>query len=205
MKAIIALSVIVLIGVVMYSSSRVEVQNEVEVVTETVEVDVLEQAILQAQEEHKADIEAVAQKAYQAAFDKEMKEVELQVISEFNTKLDERQTQLEKETQVYWRDRENVKNLILSVFPDAPIMVQVCKGESGLRHWKNDGSVVRGIVDPDDTGLCQINKRYWKKEAEKLGLDFENSIEDNVKMARHIYDTQGITAWVYYNNHLSYR
>ena len=84
-------------------------------------------------------------------------------------------------------------------------MVKVCGGESGMKQWHDNGKVVRGIVDPDDTGLCQINKRYWGAEAKRLGLDFENSIEDNVKMTRHIYDTQGIKAWVYYNNHLASR
>lgn len=82
-------------------------------------------------------------------------------------------------------------------------MIKVAMGESGLKQWHSDGRVVRGKVDKDDTGLMQINKRYHDKTAKRLGLDYENSIVDNVKMARHIYDTQGITAWVYFNNHLS--
>lgn len=82
-------------------------------------------------------------------------------------------------------------------------MVEVCLGESGLKQWHEDGRVVRGIVDPDDTGVCQINNRYWGDEAKRLGLDYENSIVDNVKMSRHIYETQGINAWVFYNNHLA--
>lgn len=82
-------------------------------------------------------------------------------------------------------------------------MVKVAQGESGLKQWHADGRVVRGKITPADKGLFQINKDYWGKEAKHLGLDFENSIIDNVKMARHIYDTQGVTAWVYYNNHLA--
>lgn len=88
-------------------------------------------------------------------------------------------------------------------------MVSVLKGESGHQHWWNSGpkkgQVVRGIVDPDDTGVCQINMRYWGEESKRLGLDIVNSIEDNMKMCRHIYDTQGITAWVFYNNHIAMR
>lgn len=83
-------------------------------------------------------------------------------------------------------------------------MVKVCEGESmGCQQWYPNGELVVGIVDSDDKGALQINKRHWGKEAERLGLDFENSVVDNIKMARHILDTQGITAWVYYNNHLS--
>ena len=84
-------------------------------------------------------------------------------------------------------------------------MVKVCGGESDWKQWHPNGTVVRGVIDPDDTGVCQINNRYWGAEAKALGLDYENSIVDNVKMTRHIYDTQGITAWVYYNNHLAKR
>ena len=104
----------------------------------------------------------------------------------------------------YWT-QERVTQLIHDYFPDAPIMVKVAKGESGLKQWHSDGRVVRGIVDNDDTGLMQINNRYWGAEAKRLGLDYENSIIDNVRMARHIKDTQGITAWVFYNNHLAMR
>ena len=85
-------------------------------------------------------------------------------------------------------------------------MEQVCIGESlGCKQWYKDGSLVVGIVDPDDKGAMQINKRYWGEEAKRLGLDYENSVVDNVKMARYIMDTQGITAWVYYNDHLAMR
>jgi len=100
-----------------------------------------------------------------------------------------------------------VKALIRETFPEDPgraIAIATC--ESGLQQWHPDGRVVRGKVDKDDTGLFQINNRYWSDEAERLGLDYENSIEDNVQMARHIYDTQGVTAWVCYNKdmHLAY-
>lgn len=99
-----------------------------------------------------------------------------------------------------------VVNLIRQHFPENPhLFVEIARGESGLKQWHTDGRVVRGIVDRDDTGLFQINRRYWDEEAKRLGLDYENDIVDNIKMARHIYETQGVTAWVYYNNHLASR
>jgi hypothetical protein len=82
-------------------------------------------------------------------------------------------------------------------------MVKVCGGESGFKQWHKDGSVVRGVVDKDDTGLCQINNRFWGAKARELGLNYKDSIIDNVKMTRHIYDTEGVTMWVYYNDHLA--
>lgn len=84
-------------------------------------------------------------------------------------------------------------------------MVDVARGESGLKQWHSNGKLVTGIVDPRDSGVFQINSGYWDDEAKRLGLDYKNNIEDNVKMARHIVDTQGITAWVYFNDHLASR
>lgn len=74
-------------------------------------------------------------------------------------------------------------------------MVAIAKCESQLQQWYPDGRVVTGKVDPDDTGLFQINNRYWGGLAKELGLDYRNSIEDNIAMARIVYDRQGFTAW----------
>ena len=72
-----------------------------QVIEKEVEVDALEQAIKQAQDATRANIEQVAQQAYDEAYEQEMKKVELQVITDFNKKLDARQIELEKDTKVY--------------------------------------------------------------------------------------------------------
>lgn len=80
----------------------IEVINpEPEVIVEEVEVDALEEAIKNAQNAKLSEIEASAQKAYDEAYRQEMMKVELQVITDFNIKLSERKTQLEKETGDY--------------------------------------------------------------------------------------------------------
>ena len=81
-------------------------------------------------------------------------------------------------------------------------MVEVARLESGFVHYKENGQVLKGHVTPADTGLMQVNCTTWCDDAKELGLDIWN-IVDNVKMARHIYDTQGITAWVAFNQHLA--
>lgn len=156
-----------------------------------------------------ADTEAQT-KQQQAELDAQIeaiKEQKKQLDKEFETKKKEHTDWMREYHQSnvsYWTP-ERVTALIHDYFPDAPIMVRVAKGESGLKQWHSDGSVVRGIKVNEDTGLFQINSSYWGKEAERLGLDYENSIIDNVRMARHIKDTQGITAWVFYNDHLAMR
>lgn len=72
-----------------------------EVVEKEVQVDALEQAIKTAQEGKQEAIRASAQAAYDETYAQEMKKVELEVLAEFNKKLDARQVELEKETGAY--------------------------------------------------------------------------------------------------------
>lgn len=81
-------------------------------------------------------------------------------------------------------------------------MVTVAGLESEWVHYKADGTVLHGRETPADTGVMQINCDHWCDDAKKLGLNLDNII-DNVKMARYVYDKQGITAWVAYNVHLA--
>lgn len=82
-------------------------------------------------------------------------------------------------------------------------MLEVARLESGYVHYTKHG-VLKGRVTPADTGLMQINCEIWCDDAERLGLDIWN-IVDNVKMARYIYDTRGITSWVAFNQSMAYR
>ena len=49
----------------------------------------------------------------------------------------------------------------------------------------------------DDVGVAQINYPIWGIKAEQLGYDLTN-IVDNIKMAKYIFDKQGIKAWACY-------
>ena len=86
---------------------------------------------------------------------------------------------------------DEVKQAILNVFPDAPIMVQVAKCESGLNPLADrinyDGRT--GI----DVGLLQINQVHLRRLNE-LGLDRKN-IHDNLEYSRMLYDEQGLGPW----------
>lgn len=84
-----------------FIASKTEVVQNTQVVEKEVEVDALESSIQKAQDAKKAEIESLAQKAWQEAYDQEMKKVELEVIKSFNEKLNARQIELEKETKEY--------------------------------------------------------------------------------------------------------
>jgi len=78
-----------------------------------------------------------------------------------------------------------VKQEILKVFPDAPIMVEVARCESNLDP-KADR---KGI----DGGLFQINQIH-SRELEKFGLD-RYDLHDNLAYARMLYDQSGLGPW----------
>ena len=81
-------------------------------------------------------------------------------------------------------------------------MVEVARLESNFVHYKENGEVLKGWITPADIGLMQVNCTAWCGKAKEMGLNLHNII-DNVHMARYIYDTQGITAWVAFNQHMA--
>lgn len=91
-------------------------------------------------------------------------------------------------------DAEDTEAIVREYFSDIPVMVQIARCESTFRHTLADGSVLQGRVDPADTGVMQINKRYHEATATKLGLDLD-TIEGNMAYARDLYEKQGTQPW----------
>lgn len=97
-----------------------------------------------------------------------------------------------------------VEDKILTTFNDRR-MVAVFHCESGLKQFDKNGNPK--MSPTHDVGIGQVNQVHWKR-AKKLGLDVFNSVDDNLKMSKIVYDEQGIEAWtVYkskcYNNYLN--
>jgi hypothetical protein len=84
--------------------------------------------------------------------------------------------------------------IVRSYFRDLPIMIEIARCESTFRHYLADGSVLRGRVDRDDTGVMQINQRYHHGYAAALGLNLED-IYHNLVYARYLYETEGTRPW----------
>ena len=91
-------------------------------------------------------------------------------------------------------DGTDTEKIVREYFKDIPVLVQVARCESTFRHTLADGSVLLGRVDPADTGVMQINKRYHGETAIKLGLDL-NDIYDNMAYARYLYEKKGTQPW----------
>jgi hypothetical protein len=52
-----------------------------------------------------------------------------------------------------------------------------------------------GSIWSTDYGLFQINDYFWNKKALKLGLNYKESREDNIKLGFYILEVQGLSAW----------
>lgn len=84
-------------------------------------------------------------------------------------------------------------SLIKKTFPENPeVMVAIAKSESGKSLNQNAVNINRN--GSKDCGLMQINSIH--------GYDCEwlKIPENNMIVARKIYDTQGLSAWVSYNS-----
>lgn len=92
----------------------------------------------------------------------------------------------------------NAAQIIEDTFHDAPVMLDVASCESHLRQYDENGETLKGKLTPaeygEDLGLFQINTLAWGELAEDLEYDLE-TMEGNIKMARHIYDNHGTTPW----------
>lgn len=96
--------------------------------------------------------------------------------------------------KIDWTE-ERIERAIRETFPEMPnTMLAVAKCESGLNQEAKSHT--------NDFGLMQINEASWHQVALELNLDYKSSIEDNLKMARHIFEVQGVTAWVCFNKGL---
>lgn len=109
---------------------------------------------------------------------------------------------LENESVYYFPEvkSEEVKKEEVKKIELLKELVPICACEStGNKnkkpvHVDRKGNVLLGVINPADTGLCQINVKIHKKDIEKMGLDVRKE-EDNIKFANWLYANQGPTPW----------
>ena len=89
---------------------------------------------------------------------------------------------------------EDTEAAVRSYFADIPVMIEVARCESTFRHELADGSILQGRVDPADTGVMQINKRYHETTAIAMELNLDD-LYDNMAYARYLYEKQGTQPW----------
>jgi hypothetical protein len=80
-------------------------------------------------------------------------------------------------------------------FEDIPMLVKICKAESGGKQFNSNGDVLRGKVTPSDIGYCQISEVYNNDLARKLGYDIYTE-QGNKDFAVYLYFTRGVQPWM---------
>jgi len=98
--------------------------------------------------------------------------------------------------------KEGIERLIRETFPEAPnTAVAIAKCESGLsKDIQSHHTLSYGREE--SYGVFQIHSKDHDRTAKKLGLeDYRTDVEDNVKMARYLYDSRGnFKDWTCYNS-----
>ncbi|MAZ40976.1 hypothetical protein CL654_02570 [bacterium] len=77
-----------------------------------------------------------------------------------------------------------------------PTLRAICSCESNLNQYNDDGSVLRGRVNPFDIGICQINKLYHQERIDALGVDIYTE-GGNITYAKYLYDKEGDAPWIW--------
>ena len=95
--------------------------------------------------------------------------------------------------QTIWA--ESIKEVPIAIqFEDIPMLVRICKAESGNRQFNSSGDVLRGKVNPSDLGYCQINEYIHNDTARKLGMDIFTE-KGNKDYAIYLFLREGSTPW----------
>lgn len=78
---------------------------------------------------------------------------------------------------------------------DASLARKIAYCESSLRQFDSKtGEVVRGVRNPSDIGLFQINEKYHLERSRGLGFDFHTT-EGNIAYAMYLLKQDGSRHW----------
>lgn len=86
------------------------------------------------------------------------------------------------------------KEEVKEYFSDLPILAEIAFCESNYRQFGTNGEVLRGIENPQDVGVLQINEIYHLETAQKLGLNLY-TLEGNMSYGRYLYEKEGTRPW----------
>ena len=98
-----------------------------------------------------------------------------------------------------WRNEEvetmmSTEQYVRGYFSDIPIMIQVAKCESHFRQLDSDGEIHRGVANPADVGVMQINEYYHLDMSVRENYDIY-TVEGNTAYARQLYEDKGTQPW----------
>ena len=118
--------------------------------------------------------------------------------SEITTVQTDNTAKTEKSEKTHTKNSSSKTNrqIVAEYFSETPILIDVASCESHFTQFNADGTILRGVVNPQDVGVMQINEKYHLSDSIKLGFDIY-TLEGNMAYAKHLYKTQGTKPWEY--------
>lgn len=89
---------------------------------------------------------------------------------------------------------ETLKEYVTKYYADTPILAEIAWCESRIRHIDKEGDIFRGVVNPKDIGVMQINTYYHEEQAKKLNLNLY-TLDGNLAYAKYLYEKEGVRPW----------
>ena len=89
---------------------------------------------------------------------------------------------------------KSTEEIVREYFNDIPILIDVAFCESSFRQFDNGGNVLRGMINPEDIGILQINEYWHLEDSKAMGWDIY-TLEGNLAYARYLYSIQGLGPW----------
>jgi len=91
---------------------------------------------------------------------------------------------------------------------DDQLAIEIARCESGLRQYSNDGTIVRGKVNPKDVGVFQINEGYHLRQSQDQGYDIyttRGNIEYAVSLIKKVGNQPWAASKTCWGNHVAMR
>lgn len=77
---------------------------------------------------------------------------------------------------------------------DPVLAEKIAYCESTDRQFNEKGEVLRGLRNPDDVGLFQINEKFHLKRSQELGYDIYTT-KGNIDYAMRLLKSEGSQHW----------
>lgn len=74
--------------------------------------------------------------------------------------------------------------------------LEIARCESHLRQFAEEGEVLRGVQNPADVGVFQINEFYHLEKSKTLGYDIYTT-RGNIEYAMWLMTKEGVRHWNY--------
>lgn len=79
---------------------------------------------------------------------------------------------------------------------DSNQALEIARCESHLRQFDKNGEILRGVQNPADVGVFQINEFYHLEKSKTLGYDIYTT-RGNIEYAMWLMTKEGVRPWKY--------